>query len=153
MLAIYFYGGVFHVGTNGDGGVRDEGPRCRGPDEEARVPLITEGKPHVDARVHHGVRVLLVAEGDLGGGEGGLVAGAVGAYLETLVEEFLLVEGLQGPPDALYVGVVERAVGIFHVYPESESLAHLLPGFDVAEDGLAAQAVELLHAVALDIRF
>src|SRR5215204_3666366 len=40
-----------------------------------------------------------------------------------------------------------------HVHPEAEPLAHLLPVLDVTEDGLAAQTVELLDAVALDIRF
>src|ERR687898_2006491 len=42
---------------------------------------------------------------------------------------------------------------MFHVHPEAEPLAHLLPVLDVTEDGLAAQTVELLDAVALDIRF
>src|SRR5918994_2544632 len=77
----------------------------------------------------------------------------MGAYLVTLVEEVLLVEGLQGPPDALDVRVVQRAVRVLHIYPEAEPLAHLLPVLNVTEDGLAAKAVELLYAVALDIRF
>src|SRR5919107_1421433 len=81
-----------------------------------------------------GIRVLLVAQGDLGGREGGLVPRAVGADLVALVEEVLFVQALQGPPDALDVGVVEGPVGVVHVYPETEALAHRAPLLDVAED-------------------
>src|SRR5215217_1986565 len=58
----------------------------------------------------------------------------------------------QGPPDARYVRIVQRAVRVLHVHPEAEPLAHPLPVLHEAEHGLAAEAVELLDAVALDVR-
>src|SRR5215210_796712 len=87
----------------------------------------------------------------LGGREGGLIPRAVGADLVALVQKVLFVQALQGPPDALDVGVVEGPVGVVHVYPEAEALAHLAPVFDVTEDRLAAEPVELLYAVTLNV--
>ncbi len=40
---------------------------------------------------------------------------------------------------------------MIHVHPVGHAVAHLAPVGDVAEDRLAAQAVELLDAVALDV--
>ncbi len=61
-LSVRRYGGVLDVRGGGDGGVGDQGPRRRRPDEEACLRFVFERQLHVDARVGD----VLVAHGDLG---------------------------------------------------------------------------------------
>src|SRR3712207_4919105 len=148
-LAVYLHGRVLDVGVDGDGGVGDEGPGGCGPDKETSAFFFDQRQLCVDARVDDG----LVAHGDLGGGEGGLVAGTVGGDLVALIEEVSLVQVFESPPDALDVGVVEGPVGVVHVHPEAEAGAHLAPVLDVAEHGLAAQAGVILNHPPLSVAF
>src|SRR3954470_19653115 len=69
----------------------------------------------------------------------------------ALVEQALVVDLAKRPPDRLDVGVVERAVGVVEVQPEADALGERGPVLEVLEDRLAAQAVELGDADALDV--
>src|SRR5918995_7280217 len=61
------------------------------------------------------------------------------------------MELLQRPPDALDVLGVHRPVRIGHVDPEAEPFGEPFEVVDIAEDGLAAQAIELRDAERLDV--
>src|SRR5690606_35578805 len=97
-------------------------------------------------------RVLLVALGDLVRGERGLAARAVGGDTEAAVDQVVVPEALEDPPARLDITRVVGDVGVISVDPEADAVRHPLPLLDVAEDRLAALAVELLDAVRLDLR-
>jgi hypothetical protein len=104
-------------------------------------------EPHVDRRILD----VLVALGDLVGRQRRAAARAVGDDLVTLVEQVAVPHRLQRPPDRLDVARLERVVGIVHVDPVADPLGQRAPVGEVLEHGLAALAVELRDAVALDV--
>ncbi len=134
--------------------VRDERPRGRGPDQQLIAGLrgvvaLGDRQPHVHRRIDH---VLIDARlPELVARQRHLVAGAVGDDLELLVQQALVVDRLERPPDRLDVLGVERAVGVVEVDPESDPLGHRVPVLDVAEDLLAAAGVELRDPEPLDV--
>ena len=77
--------------------------------------------------------------------------GQWGRDLVAFVDEALVPEPLEHPPRRLDVGVVVGDVGVLHVQPDAGAVGHGLPLADVAEDALAAAAVELLDAELLDL--
>ena len=68
----------------------------------------------------------------------------------SFVEEVLLDEFRESPPDGLDEGTVVGDVGVFQVDPEADFVGHTLPFFGVAEDGLDALGDEFFDAVGLD---
>ena len=84
-------------------------------------------------------------------GQRGAAARAVGHDLVALVQQALVPDLLQRPPDGLDVVVVQRVVGVVGVDPEADPLGQLVPLLDVPQDRLAALGVELGHAVGLDV--
>ena len=138
--------GVGEVGSHRNPGVGQEGPRGRRPDHERRGVAhhrgvgIDEGEQHVGrlvlfVGVHPGLAQLVA-------GQRRPTARAVRHHLEVLVEEALIEEALQVPPDRLDIGGVEGPVGGVEVDPVADPLGQVLPVVDVVEDGLAAQAGE-----------
>ena len=77
--------------------------------------------------------------------------GAVRHDLVALVQQPLLPDLLQRPPDGLDVVVVEREVRLVGVDPEGDPLGQPRPLVDVLEHRLAALLVELGNPVALDV--
>ena len=77
--------------------------------------------------------------------------GAVGRHLVAFVDEALIPQPLEHPPRGLYVRVVVGDVSVLHVQPHASALGHGLPLADVAEDALAAAAVELLDPERLNL--
>ena len=114
---------VGQLGVDRDGGVGDERPRRRRPDQQHVAVAQRAGGPR-DREAHVDGRVLdvLVALRDLVRGQRGAVARAVGDDLVALVEQVALPHRLQRPPDRLDVGGVERAVGVLEVDPEADPL-------------------------------
>ena len=94
----------------------------------------------------------LVALGHLVGGQRSAAAGAVGHDLVALVQQALLVDGLQAPPLGLDVVVMVGDVGVLHVHPVADLLGHFLPVVQVLPDGLLALADEGFNAVLLNLR-
>ncbi len=139
---------VGHVGIDGDGGVRDQGPGHGRPGEQRDARVVQEG----ELDEHGGIDRVPVAEGHLVARQRGAVARAVRHHLVALGQQALLPHLLQRPPDRLDVVVVEREVGLVSVDPEADPLRQRVPLVDVAQHRLAALGVELLHAVALDVR-
>ena len=103
---------------------------------------------HVHARVR---RVLLVPERYLMRAEARHAARTVGRYAVVLVDETLIPQALEHPPRRFDVGVVIGNVGGVHIQPHARTLGHRLPIANVAEDALAAAAIELLDAELLDL--
>ena len=149
--------GRAHVGqvrVHGDRGVGDERPRGGRPYHELlagidRRVALHDRQAHVHRRIDHVAVDVGLAE--LVAGQRGLVAGAVGDDLEALVEQALLVDGLQRPPHRLDVRGIERAIGVVEIDPEADPLGQPVPLLDVAEDLLPAAGVELGDPVALDV--
>ena len=158
---------VSHVGADGERAVRGERPGGGCPGDEGgsgRGPasvVVAESRQSRGRRaVRHGLRflrgeadidagvgrVLLIAEGDLVGAEARDATGAVRRHLVAFVDEALVPEALEHPPCRLDVRVVVGDVGVIHVQPDAGAVGHGLPFADVAEDALAAAAVELLDA-------
>ena len=131
-----------------------ERPGCRRPDQELIANLrrpgrLGDGKPHIYRRVDHVLVDVGLAE--LVARQRGAAARAVGDDLELLVQQPLLVDRLQRPPDRLDVRGIERPVGVVEIDPEPDPLCQPVPLLDVAEHLLAAAGVELGDPVALDV--
>ena len=153
-LVLIFHANVSQFRVDGDRGVRHERPRSRGPDQELipRFYGLVTGR-HREADVYRRVDDVLIDAGlpELVARERDLVARAVGDDLELLVEETLVVDRLERPPDRLDVLRVERPVGVAEVDPEPDALRHRVPVLDVAENHLAAPGVELGDPEPLDV--
>jgi hypothetical protein len=80
-----------------------------------------------------------------------LVARAVGHDLVSFVEQVVVPDSPQAPPDGLDVLVRQRHVGVFEVDPEPDPFGEAVPFLYVGEDRLSALAVELGDPVALDL--
>ena len=78
-------------------------------------------------------------------------ARAVRHDLVALVEQVLVPDLPQQPPDRLDVVVGVGVVGVVQVDPEADALGEALPLLEVRGDALAAQLVELGDAVGLDL--
>ncbi len=128
--------------------VRHERPRHGRPGQDPLAGLQLEP----DGRG----RVLAVAVGagvhpQLGGGQRGLAAPAVGQHPERLVDQALVVERLERPHDALHEGEVEGLVVVVEVDPARLAGHVVAPLVRVAHDRGAAHLVELLDAERLDL--
>ena len=143
---------VRQLGIDRDGGVGDERPRRRRPHEQLvaalqRAPVLGDGEPHVDGRVLD----VLVAERDLVARQRGAAARAVRDDLVAFVQQTLVGDLLQRPPDRFDVRRVERAVGVVEVQPEADPLGQRVPVLEEQEHRLATAGVELRDAVLLDL--
>ena len=78
-------------------------------------------------------------------------AGAVGHHLVPPVEQALVRDLLQAPPDGFDVAVIIGDIGLVHVHPECHPLGHLLPFLLVLPDGLLALLDEGLDAKGLNL--
>ena len=143
---------VRQVGIDRHGRVRDERPRRRRPHDQ-RVALAEVARRPGDREADVDRRVLdvLVALRDLVRGERRAAAGAVRDDLVALVEEVAVPQRLERPPDRFDVVGVERVVRLVEVDPVADPLGQRAPVLEVLEHRLAALAVELGDAVALDV--
>ncbi len=138
---------VLEVRMHRDGDVGEQRPGRRGPDHEPAVGIARERE-----RDEHRVGLhLLVPERELVRRERRAAARAVRQDLVTAVQQRLLVQPLQEPPHRLDILVGVGDVGVLVVEPVADPLRQRLPIGLVGEDALAAQPVELLDAVGLDL--
>ena len=144
----------FHVGDVGRHGNRDvarKRPGRRRPDQERLAGLTPVLAEQRKTHIYGGVLYVPVAKRDLVRGERRSTTRAVGHDLVALVEQVLLPELGERPPDRLDVVVVQGDVGVVEVDPEADPLGQPVPLLDVLEDRLAAAPVELGDAVFLDL--
>ena len=139
---------------DGDRGVRDQCPRRRRPDEQLHA-----GEPGGQITVEH-----------LAGHEHGRVDDGLVALREfvvaqrratprtergdavVLLEQSVVEDLLQRPPDAVDVLRRHGPVRLVHVHPVAHAGCHLRESVHVAQDRLATLLVEGLDAVCLDVR-
>jgi hypothetical protein len=146
---------VFNVRTDGEAQVRGERPGggrpCHevypgvagGLEEEGRG-LVGQGLEHghTGGVLHRLVGPRLV---ELVGTQPGARRGRVGLDADALVEQALVVESFEAPPEALDVIVLEGHVGVLEVDPVAHASGDVVPPVLVAQDGFAAAPVVVLH--------
>jgi len=138
---------VIQAAAHRQRGVAGQRPGRGGPGQEVGAGLVLHGKAHEHARIGH----LFVTQRDLVTAQRRATAGAVGHHFVALVEQVLVPELAQDPPDALDVLVGVGDISVVEVHPERDALGQALPLLDVAEDTLAALLVVLRDAVFLDL--
>ncbi len=138
---------IIHVRVHGRGQVARQRPRGRRPDQRQLTGLQAQADGHG--------RVLPVAVDvvhlGLGVGQGRLAPPAVPEHPEALVDQTLVVQGLEGPHDAFHVVQVEGLVVVVEVDPPGLARHVVAPLVGVLEHGLAARVVELGDAHRLDL--
>ena len=122
-------------------------PGRGGPDEQRRVGLVDQRKPHIHARIGH----FAVALADFARAERRAALGPPPDDLVSLVEQPAVEQVLQRPPDAFDVALMVGDVGLVQIDPEAEPLGQPLPLLRVAKDALQALVDERLDAVGFDL--
>ena len=144
---------VFDRGTYGQRRVRGQGPRRGGPSQEIERPLDAGEKLLAllvadDFELRRAGRVLHVAVAaglvQLVGRETRSRRRRIGLDGVALVEQPLVEELLEEPPQRLDVFVVIGDVGIVHIDPVAHLAGQVLPHARKLHDGFAAGAVVLL---------
>ncbi len=141
---IGFHHDVVDVGPDRDSHVGGQRPGRRGPDQDERAGQLV-GACEAIAHRQRGVLAVLinvVVHPQLVVGQRGLVVPAVGQDPETLIDQTLLKELLEGPDHALHVVRIECAVVVFKVNPARLPGDVLLPVGGVLQHRLAALLVE-----------
>ena len=142
-----------HVGdarVDRGGGVGDQRPRRRRPDQQAGFAgpgAAGQREAHVDRRVDD----VLVALGELVIRKRSAATRAVGRHPVVLDEQAGLVDLLQRPPHRLHVIGGHRPVGVVEIDPVAHPLGHLGERMHVALHRLATAGIERLDAERLDI--
>ena len=140
---------VVDVGTGSERHVGGQGPRSRGPCKEIGVFFAVDFEADGDGGVVDFHISLVCFEI----GERSCAAGAVREDFMTFVDQSLVPELFEDPPDGFHVIAVHGAVAVFEIDPAAHALDDLLPLFGVAEDDPAAGFVEFVNAVGFDFAF
>ena len=135
------------VGVHAQRNVRGQRPRRGRPREDSDVRLVLQEEARDGGRLLH----VLIALRDLMARERGAAARAVRDDLIALVEQALLVDGLERPPLGLDIVVVVGDVRVLHIRPVAHAVGHVLPLALVFPDGFFALLDERLDAVFLDL--
>ena len=80
------------------------------------------------------------------GAEAGAVCRRIGLDGVSLVKEALLIDFLEEVPQGFNIAVVVGDVRVFHIYPVTYALCHVLPLCGVFHHLLAAGGVVVVHA-------
>ena len=140
------YLGVLQRRMHAECGIAGQGPGCGGPCQEGEIAVLRPEAYDGGALIQ-----LLIALCHLVRGQRGSAAGAVGHYLEALVQKSLLPDLLQRPPLGLNEVIVIGHIGILHVRPEADLVGEILPHALVLPDIFLAQVNEGGNAVLLDL--
>ena len=156
--------GVNHLGVNGQSEVRRRGPRGGRPADKCGIGelrVLGQGLHRGralgrtgDREGHRDGRVLahlvgIIQAGFLVGQRRVLRPG-VRENAEALVDQALVVEGLEGPHDGLHEAWVHRLVAVVEVHPARLAGDVFLPLVRVAQHGGGAVLVEGAHAHLFD---
>ncbi len=136
------------MGTDSEGEVAGQGPRCCGPGEDLL--------PALEVEHHRKRRVLAVAvdvvHARLGVAQRGLTAPAVGENAETLIHVTLVEKGLERPHHALHVGRVEGFVVVLEVHPAGLAVDVAVPIVGKPQHAGTAGVIELVDTESGDLR-
>ncbi|MPM33921.1 hypothetical protein SDC9_80502 [bioreactor metagenome] len=146
-ICALFHRGVGFLCVDAEGYVARQRPGRGRPGKErlGRVALDEE------LRDNGGFLNVLISLRDLVAGQRGAAARAVGYDLVALVEQALLVNRLERPPDGLDIVVLVGDVRVFHIRPEADPVGHLFPLGLVLPDRLFTFLDERLDAVSFDL--
>mmetsp|Transcript_26727 Transcript_26727/g.33313 ORF Transcript_26727/g.33313 Transcript_26727/m.33313 type:complete len:503 (-) Transcript_26727:26-1534(-) len=123
--------------------VAGQGPRRGRPSNEVGLlPVLKHGERDDNGGGGH----LLIVGTGLEVGQHGVAGGGERHDLGATVDEVLIEDLLEGPPDALHVIAVHSLVVVLEVDPAAEAAHRLLPLLRVAHDDLAAELVVAAHA-------
>ena len=147
LLATHLIHAVVELRIDRRRHVARQGPGRRGPHHQLPPRAVGQRKSDVDALVSD----VFIPEGQFVARERGTAAGAVRQHPVPAIEQLLLVQLGEQPPDRLDVLVGVGDIGRVVVEPVTGALGELLPVALVLEDALAAEGVELLDAIGLDV--
>ena len=138
---------VGFMGVDAQGQVAGQGPGGGGPSQKVQVFFSLHGEAHERGLFLY----ILVTLGHFVRGKRGAAAGAVGHDFMALVDQTLVRDGFQAPPFAFDIIVVVGHIGVFHVHPVADPVAHFLPFVQVLPHAFLALLDEGLDAVLLDL--
>ena len=150
---------VVDVRPHGEAEVGGQSPGRGGPGQpvggaigHVGVIAVGAGLRHLEADRDGRVMDILVAtQCQLVVGKDGGTAGTIGQDVVALVEEPLLPQTFQHPPDGLHVVGVHGLVVVLEIDPAAQAGDGLLPLVDVAQHAVTAGLVELGHTIGLDV--
>ena len=128
--------------VHAEGKVGRECPRGGGPANEACVRVIREREEDVHRRVAHLTVVQLCLEVR----ERGAATSGEREHLKPAIDEPLVEELLEHPPDGLHVAEIHGLVVVLHVDPAADAPDNVLPFGGVLHDDLSALSVVLRDA-------
>lgn len=134
---------VVKGGVDSQGQVRGKGPRRGSPSHEMSLLSVLKNWEGDD---DGGIRDILVIGTSFEVGEHGVAGGGEGHDLGATVDELLVEDLLEGPPDTLHVVAIHGLVVVLEIDPATEPAHRLLPLLGVAHDDLAAKLVVATHA-------
>mmetsp|Transcript_3200 Transcript_3200/g.6702 ORF Transcript_3200/g.6702 Transcript_3200/m.6702 type:complete len:359 (-) Transcript_3200:191-1267(-) len=134
---------ILLLGVHTEREVRRESPWGGGPSQHARAlreALVSAAQQREctdNRRVVHILVVLLRLEV----GEHGVARARIGHHFEAAVDEALVVQLLEDPPDRLHEGKVHRLVALVEIDPAADALDGLLPFLLVAHHNRPALGI------------
>ena len=145
---------VVNLRANTEGCVAGQGPGRGGPSDEVRcTPLCHFGLRvlHLELAYHRQVLHVSVAAGlvQLVRAQSRTCGGRIGLDGIAFIEQALLVELLQQPPEGLDVAVIVSDVRVFHVHPIAHLVRQVLPLLRELHHVLAAGGVVVGHGDGL----
>ena len=138
---------VVDVGSDGESQVAGKRPGRRRPGQEIGVLLSIDLEADGDGGIGD---VAIASQVDLHVRQRACQRRGVREDVEALVDQTLVIESLEDPPDGLHVVLVHRAIALAEVDPATHPVDALLPLGGVAQDDRAALLVELVDAVVDD---
>ena len=135
---------VVDVGSDGKGQVAGKRPRSRGPGQEICVLLSVDLEADGDRGIGD---IAVAAQVDLHVRKRTCKGRRIREDVEAFVDQPLVIQCLEDPPDGLHVVLVHRAVALAEVDPAAHPVDALLPFGGVAQDDRATLLVELVDTV------
>ena len=140
---------VIDFRPHGERHVAGQGPGSGGPGEDVGVFFIQQFEADRDGGIDH-IHIALIR---FKVGERRAAACAVGEDLVTFVDQVLVPQLLEDPPDGFHVFHVHGAVTVLEIDPAPHALDDRFPLGSVTEHDTAAGFVELVDAVFFDLFF
>ena len=140
---------IINLRTHAECGIRRQGPRCCGPCQEyGSTPTLHLGLWLQDAELRHHGGILNIAVAarlvQLVSRKTRTGCGRVGLNGVTLIEQALVVELLQKPPQSFDIFVIVGDIWVIHIHPITHLFCEVLPHIGELHHRLAAGAVILL---------
>ena len=134
---------------HGESHIAGQSPGGGGPGEDVGIFFVQQFETDGDGGIDH-IHIALIR---FEVGERRTAACAVGEDLVTFVDQVLVPQLLEDPPDGFHVFHVHGAVSVLEVDPAAHTLDDGLPLGSITENDPAAGFVELVNTVFFDLFF